>query len=116
MELEITYEGRLTVEPDYEGEVVDPGSEIAQAFDLTMQELLKLDVIDPSVSGSVTTGEITMSCIVESSTWDEAVTRVDSAFRSALHAAGVCTPTWPDPRRRVGYTLVGRNAKELVDA
>jgi hypothetical protein len=116
MELEITLEGRLTVEPDVDGVVCDsPEVEIERAFDSTMQELLKLDIIDPSVFGSVRAGEIIMSCIVEAESWDEAVMRADSAFRSALHAAGVSTPQWDSPLCRIDYTPVAKNAK-LVDA
>ena len=116
MELEITIEGQLTVEPDYEGQVTDRQAEIAQVFDRTMQELLKFDVVDPSVSGSITSGEIVMSCIVESDSWDKAIASADSAFRAALHAADVATPNWHGPSRRVEYKPEFRNAKELVDA
>ena len=117
MELEITLEGRLTVEPDVDGAICDsPEAEIERAFDLTMQELLKLDVIDPSVSGSIAGGEIVMSCVVEAESWDQAVERADSAFRSALHTAGVSTPQWENPSHRIGYTLVATSAKQLVDA
>lgn len=116
-ELLITLEGRLTSGP---GDDVPVGrdDEIERIFDLTMQELLKLGIIDPSVSGSTATGEMVMSCIVEGNSWDEAVAAADSAFRSALHAAGVCTRDWTPPPKKAefGYTTVSRGAKELVDA
>ena len=121
MELEITYEGLITVEPEYDGEEYDPEAEIEQAFSLTMSELVKLGLTDPSFSGSVATGEFEMSCVIEATSVDEAFSRVDTTFRAALHAARVWTNDWQKRHPRVRVTLITRCAKaniadELVDA
>ena len=115
IELEVVLEGRLTAGRGCQ--LVGREEEVERVFDLTMQELLRLGVVDPSVSGSTVTGEMAMSCIVEAGSWDEALKAVDSAFRSALHAAGVRTPEWRPPEAsHFDYTPVSRGAKELVDA
>lgn len=99
MKLEITYTGTLVVTPDHDDDVVDPEVELERVFDATMQELLKLNAVDPSVSGSAATGEIEISLVEEGRTMAAIVTSADSLIRSALHCAGVSTPGWMGPGR-----------------
>lgn len=94
MNLEVTFSGQLLVVPEYEAEVFDHDEEVEKAFDVTMAELVKLSVKDPALSGSITIGEFEVTVGVEANSFPEAIAEVDSAIRSALHAANVRTPDW----------------------
>lgn len=63
--------------------------------DAVMEELLRLDALDPSVGGSITRREFEVEVYVEASSLDEAFSAGASQIRSALHAAGVDTANWP---------------------
>jgi hypothetical protein len=78
IELEVVLEGRLTAGRGCQ--LVGREEEVERVFDLTMQELLRLGVVDPSVSGSTVTGEMAMSCIVEAGSWDEALRPLTAPF------------------------------------
>jgi hypothetical protein len=94
-EYEFTFQGQLTVTPDFEGEEFDREAELDNVFDLTAEELARLeDVIDPIVSGALAAGTIEISLTVQASTYPEAAACADSAVRSSLHTAGVNTKDW----------------------
>ena len=111
MQIEVVYTGQLLPS---DGEVLTEAA-IEGAFNGTMEELLKLDdVADPSVSGSLTSGHMEITCLVESDAEPEdlplkALQAADTAIRTALHAAGVGTPGW---RFQWQETRVG----DLIDA
>ncbi len=92
MKIEVTFRGRLTVTPEYDGEVFDHDEEVERAFDGTINELVVLGVEDPSVAGSLTSGEVEIMLTVEAESVVHAFPLADSAVRSALQAAGVHTP------------------------
>jgi hypothetical protein len=93
MMIEVSFTGRLIVEPEYHGEVLDRESEVERVLDAMTQELVKL-VEDPIVSGSLTNGEVEVTMLAEGPSLDEAVSFGASALRSALHAASCYTPGW----------------------
>lgn len=98
LKVEVTYSGQITVTPDYGGAVVDRDAEIEKAFDGTMRELVKLGVMDPSVAGSIASGDIEITLAVKGKTVPEIIDYVDGIIRSALHAAGVGTHGWSTER------------------
>ncbi len=88
---------RLTVvaECSLKGECNLSDDEFDQQTDAVMEELLRLNALDPSVGGSITQREIEVEVYVEASSLDEAFRTGASQIRSALHTAGVDTANWP---------------------
>jgi hypothetical protein len=89
------------------------GGSVEERDDMTdrvMEELLKLGVEDPSVGGSLTSGEIQISLMIEASSKREAVSEADALIRTAIHAAGGATPGWPT------LSPEGKPHAELVEA
>jgi hypothetical protein len=78
--------------------------------DRVMEELLKLEVEDPSVGGSLTSGEVQISLTIEASSKKEAISKTNGLIRTAIHAAGGATPGWPTFRSE------GTPHAKLVDA
>jgi len=101
--LEITYSGVIQFVPEPQ-DGFDRDREVESVFEATMRELVKLGVSDPSVSGSIASGEIEISCLVTAPSLLDAINEVDPCVRSALHAATVATPTWEQDRLRVELT------------
>ncbi len=110
MNVEVTKTGQLIVEPEYEGEVSDHDEEVERTFDLTMAELVKLAVEDPSVHGSISTGHFEVTLRVKAETFVAAIQEADSAIRSALHAAEVNTPDWESRLRVVWHRVEADDA------
>jgi hypothetical protein len=101
MKIQITIRGRLIVTPDHPGEAVDHDAEIERVFDETMAELVALACIDPSVTGSIATGEIEISVVAETPGDDltqfrAAIDKADTCIQLALQVARVGTPDWKD--------------------
>jgi hypothetical protein len=94
MKFEITYRGQLEATPEFPGEDFDRDAVIERAFDETMRELVKLDCADPSVSGSISSGDIEISVVAEGDDHVAAFAQADPCIRAALHAAGVGTKGW----------------------
>jgi hypothetical protein len=89
---EVTLRGSLSPSPDDDGE---PQDVFERAFDRTMVEMLKLrDLEDPSVSGSIASGEIELAAAVDAEDYGSAVSKADAAMRAALHAAEIGTQIW----------------------
>jgi hypothetical protein len=84
-------------------------SGLEQALDLVMEELVKLDVTDPSIGGTLSDGDIELSLAVETDTLENATASAFGTIRAAIHAAGGGTPGWPEFRGE-GVTA------QLVDA
>ena len=84
-------------------------SRLEQALDRVMEELVKLDVTDPSIGGTLSDGDIEFSLAVEADTLEKATASVFGTIRTAIHAAGGGTPGWPEFRGE-GVTA------QLVDA
>jgi hypothetical protein len=73
---------------------------LEQHLDDLMNELLKLercnlDIHDPSVGGTLTTGDVEIELTVDVPE-DQAVQRTRAIIRTAIHAAGGSTPRWDD--------------------
>ena len=73
-------------------------SGLEQALDRVMEELVKLDVTDPSIGGTLADGDIEFSLAVEADTLEKAIASVFGTIRAAIHAAGGGTPGWPEFR------------------
>ncbi|MBV1869246.1 MAG: hypothetical protein KUG69_15290 [Marinosulfonomonas sp.] len=92
MELEMVLRGHLMIGED-DG-TAEHDAVISRVFDQIMDALMDADeVIDPMFSGTITTGaiEIVMSA---NGTDEDVFAKCSAAARTALHAAGVCTPGW----------------------
>ena len=77
-------------------------------LDVVMEELVKLDVTDPSIGGTLSDGDIEFSLAVEAETLEKATASVFGIIRTAIHAAGGGTPGWPEYRGEgVTAQLVG---------
>jgi hypothetical protein len=116
MRCEITYVGNLVVHPDYEGEQFDPETEIERCFERTMDELLKLGVDDPSVSGSVASGDVEISFTVTGADTAEAFQIAETTMRTVLLAAGIATSDWDKVEPAQATFELKQERRELVDA
>lgn len=108
MKIEVTFTGCLTTDAE------NPDEEYDRALDATMEELLRLPVIDPGMSGTLSTGEVEVRVTVEADSLAEAVDSAQSALRAALHAAGVNTAEMDHGAVNVTWHKV--EADDLVDA
>ena len=73
-------------------------SELETLLDAVMEELVKLDVTDPSIGGTLSDGDVELSLAVEAETLENATANVFGTIRTAIHAAGGGTPGWPEFR------------------
>jgi hypothetical protein len=73
-------------------------SGLEKLLDAVMDELVKLDVTDPSIGGTLTDGDIEFSLAVEADTLERATAGAFGTIRAAIHAAGGGTPGWPEFR------------------
>lgn len=108
MKIEVTFTGCLTTDAE------DPAVEYDRALDSTMEELLRLPVIDPGMSGTLSTGEVGVRVTVEAENVADAVTSAYSALRAALHAAEVNTAEMDHGAVNVTWHKV--EADDLIDA
>lgn len=69
---------------------------IEQHLDDVMDELLSLGTEDPSIDVHLPTGEVEFVLIVEASNPISAIPQGSGLLRTAIHAAGGCTPDWPN--------------------
>jgi hypothetical protein len=65
-----------------------------------MEELVRLGVEDPMLSGSLSTRDVEVSLVVDAPSPEEAVPMAMGTVRAAIHAAEGATPGWPvfDPQ------------------
>ena len=73
-------------------------SELEKLLDVVMEELVKLDVTDPSIGGTLSDGDIELTLAVEAETLEKATASAFGTIRTAVHAAGGGTPGWPEFR------------------
>jgi hypothetical protein len=73
-------------------------SALEKLLDAAMEELVKLDVTDPSIGGTLSDGDIGFSLVVEAETLEKATVSAFGTIRAAIHAAGGGTPGWPEFR------------------
>jgi hypothetical protein len=73
-------------------------SELEKLLDVVMEELVKLDVADPSIGGTLSDGDIELTLAVEAETLEKATASAFGTIRTAIHAAGGGTPGWPEFR------------------
>jgi hypothetical protein len=111
----VTIQGEIVVtEPtDSEGEIVN-------RIDLVMEELEKLDVVDPMIDLDLGRYALEISVAVEAANPFEAVQQAHLQVRTALHAAEIGTPDWPeidpyDARWGVVVTHVSADSEEEHD-
>jgi hypothetical protein len=71
---------------------------LEQALDRVMEELVKLDVTDPSIGGTLSDGDVEFSLAVGADTLEKATVSAFGTIRTAIHAAGGGTPGWPEFR------------------
>ena len=73
---------------------------LEQMLDGVMEELLKLEATDPSISGTLPDGDIEFSLAVEAETLEEALLSAFGTIRTAIHAAEGATAGWPEFRAK----------------
>lgn len=85
--------------------------QLETCLDAVMEELLRLDVEDPSVGGVLARGEVTLAFTVEAPSLVASLDQALATTRAALHGAGASTPSWPgldvDAPRRIVVDPVG---------
>jgi hypothetical protein len=69
--------------------------DLERALDRVMDELVRLNAVDPSISATIDEGQVEISVVVDADAPDAAVVVGASTVRTALHAAEWHTPTWP---------------------
>jgi hypothetical protein len=60
------------------------------------------DVIDPDLGGSLATGRVDITMVVEAESLEDATRKSLTAVRAAIHAAGGSTPGWERTIREIG--------------
>jgi hypothetical protein len=73
-------------------------SELEKLLDVVMEELVRLDVTDPSIGGTLSDGDVEFGLAVEAETLEKATVGAFGTIRTAIHAAGGGTPGWPEFR------------------
>jgi hypothetical protein len=73
-------------------------SDLEKLLDVVMEELVKLDVTDPSIGGTLSDGDIELTLAIEAETLEKATASAFGTIRTAIHAAGGGTPGWPEFR------------------
>ena len=71
---------------------------LEQMLDGVMEELVKLQVTDPSIGGTLPDGDIEFSLAVEAETLEKALLSAFGTIRTAIHAAEGATAGWPEFR------------------
>ena len=108
MKFEMEFRGRL--EPENGEAIVDEDAwhqSLECVLDMVETELLAMkDVIDPIVSGSITSGDIEIEMLAEGDSDTDVYTYCSSAVRTALHGAGVCTPGWESHNGNMVVTVI----------
>ena len=94
---EVTYSGRLMIAAAHSTTDGDDDA-ISNAFAKVMDHLVGINVVDPSVSGSATTGHFQISVVVQATDRNDAFAKADPIVRGALHAADIYTSSWDDER------------------
>jgi hypothetical protein len=73
-------------------------SELEKLLDAVMEELVRLDVTDPSIGGMLSEGDVEFSLAVEAETLEQGTASAFGTIRAAIHAAGGGTRGWPEFR------------------
>jgi hypothetical protein len=94
VKFEVTFTGSLIWEPGPGESLEQRDPEFETVFAVTMEELIALAVEDPSVTGSIATGTMEISLLVDAADPAIAIEIANGTIRSALHCAGVFTPSW----------------------
>lgn len=76
-------------------------------------ELVKLDALDPDISGTLSHGSVRISVDVEAPDELKALEVGGGMIRTALHAAGGATPGWS--HRTLRTVIEPEDAPEFVD-
>jgi hypothetical protein len=82
----------ITVQVKFSGNL----DNLEPMLDRVMEELVTLDVTDPSIGGTLPDGDIEFSLAVEADTLEQAILAAFSTIRTAIHAAEGATPNWPE--------------------
>ena len=69
--------------------------DLERALDRVMDELVRLNAADPSISATIDDAQVEIAVVVDADSPDAAVAAGASMVRTALHAAEWHTPTWP---------------------
>lgn len=89
--------------------------DIERWLDATMDELLALDALDPSIDAGIEDRSVRFSLAVDAANPVEAVNMASTTLRTAIHAAGGGTPDWPTLERELwGLVLLTVNAEPEV--
>jgi len=98
------------------GTVHAPGrEELELHIDSVMEELLRLEAVDPSVDVNFSRATIHMHVRVGAANPVDATIAASGLFRSAIHAAGGSTPDWPSPGDQTwSVQLTGLETGELI--
>ncbi len=75
--------------------ITGPIDSLEGALDEVMDELVKLNAIDPSISAELDKAQVEVSLALDADTLAEAATAGLGTVRTALHAAELHTPIWP---------------------
>jgi hypothetical protein len=95
MKVEVILRGRITVKPTFDGAVFDPEACIEQVFEKVTDDLYKQGAVEPSVAGTISTGAVEISVLIETAdSRGAALDKGEAIIRAALHAADVWTTEW----------------------
>ena len=113
MNFSVEFQGRIEATTD-EGDVIAPLEVIEHHLDNVMDELISLSASDPIIDADLVGGAVRFGLVVDVSNPLSAVEQASGTLRTAIHAAGGCTPDWPavDATHAWGVRLVEvRSAK-----
>lgn len=96
---------------DETGRSPDDRDAFSRHLDEVMEELIRLEVLDPFVGGDLAQGHVEISLGVTASSDLEAAQKAFTCIRSAVHAAGGATPDW---EARWRFERIER-AQQLID-
>lgn len=85
---EVTLEGTLAPESG------EPDAELDALTDRVMDALLDAGAVDPILSGSLATGDISITVSIEADSPMTALSKAEQTVRSALAAAGAGVHDW----------------------
>lgn len=80
---------------DIDTSELDP-AQFEAHLDQVLEELERLDVEDGDYGGSLRTGRVLFSFLVEADSVEESQSMGNAMVRTAIHAAGGHTPQWRD--------------------
>lgn len=89
---QVVFEGQATPTPE-DGPILSPEG-LEADLDRIMEELLKLEAEDATVSATLATGQVEIAVAVEADSFETALEKGNGLIRSAIHAAGGFTPDW----------------------